>query len=263
MSQGYAPPSSLRLELEARRMHAAAPPRGLGDLAPAVALSGFPQAFDVFLGAAAAVLVFPNMLFPTLAPAAAVAAGLAVWSLAYAAAPFGATLFQAVGRRYGDGVRLTAARCLLGGSMAAVGFLPVAPSTAGIALLLLVGCRLAHGLALGGVPDEGAALHAFGRTPQGRLWTGLTRLVGVGLALAAAATIDGILVGALSRADFLDWGWRYPFLMAVPANVVALFAQLRLFTTDPAADANSRACVRVAATRGEPEARGSGGETTR
>jgi MFS family permease len=233
MSQGYASPSSLRLELEARRMHAAAPPRGLGDLAPAVALSGFPQAFDVVLGAAAAVLVFPQVLFPTLAPTAAVAAGLAVWSLAYAVAPFGAALFQAVSRRYGAGVRLTAARCLLGGSMAAVGFLPIVPGAAGIALLLLGMCRLAHGLALGGVANEGAAVRAFGRAPHGRLWTGLIRLVAVALALVAAAAIDGILVGSLSRADFLDWGWRYPFLMGVPANIVALFAHLRLFTTDP------------------------------
>jgi MFS family permease len=94
-------------------------------------------------------------------------------------------------------------------------------------------CRLAHGLALGGVANEGAAVRAFGRAPHGRLWTGLIRLVAVALALVAAAAIDGILVGSLSRADFLDWGWRYPFLMGVPANIVALFAHLRLFTTDP------------------------------
>jgi hypothetical protein len=50
----------------------------------------------------------------------------------------------------------------------------------------------------------------------------------------AAAGLYAILHGALSSADFLGWGWRYPFLMGVPANTVALFAQLRLFTTDAA-----------------------------
>lgn len=234
MSQGFASPSSLRLELEARRMHAAAPPRGLGDLAPAVAVSGFPQAFDVFIGAAAVVLVFPKVLFPTLSATAAVWAGLAVWSLAYAAAPLGAVIFGAVARRYGAGVRLTAARFMLGASSAAVAFLPAFADIGWAAVLALVMCRVAHGLALGGVADEGAALRAFGRTPHGRLWTGLTRLLAVLLALAAAALIDAILMGAVSRADFLDWGWRYPFLMGVPANTVALFAHLRLFTTDSA-----------------------------
>lgn len=234
MSQGFASPSSLRLELEARRMHAAAPPRGLGDLAPAVALSGFPQAFDVFLGAVATTLVFPKLLFPTVSPTAAVWAGLAVWSLAYVAAPFGAWLFGLVGRRLGVGVRLTAARFLLGSSTAAVALLPAFTDFGWAAVGFLAVCRLGHGLALGGAAEEGAALRAFTRTPQGRFWTGATRSLGVLLGLVAAAGLFAILAGALDRADFLDWGWRYPFLMGVPANIVALFAQLRLFTTDPA-----------------------------
>src|SRR3546814_538689 len=35
----------------------------------------------------------------------------------------------------------------------------------------------------------------------------------------------------LSRADFLDWGWRYPFFVAFAINVVALFARLRIVVT--------------------------------
>ena len=38
-------------------------------------------------------------------------------------------------------------------------------------------------------------------------------------------------VGTLSAADFLDWGWRYPFFVAFAINVVALFARLRIVTT--------------------------------
>jgi MFS family permease len=233
MSQGYASPSSLRLELEARRMHAAAPPRGLGDVAPAVALSGFPQAFDAVLGAAAAVLVFPKVLFPGLPAATAVWAGLAVWSVAYAASPLGARLFSAVGRRYGDGVRLTAARVLLGCSMGAVAFLPAFAAAGSLAVVLLVLLRLANGLALGGAADEGPAFRVFARTAHGRVWSVLTRSLALLLGLVAAVALEAVLSGVLSRADFLDWGWRYPFLMGVPANTVALFAQLRLVTTDP------------------------------
>ena len=36
----------------------------------------------------------------------------------------------------------------------------------------------------------------------------------------------------LSEADFLDWGWRYPFFCAFAVNVVALFSRLRLVATD-------------------------------
>src|SRR3546814_12894641 len=35
----------------------------------------------------------------------------------------------------------------------------------------------------------------------------------------------------LSAADFLSWGWRYPFFCAFAINVVALFARLRIVST--------------------------------
>jgi MFS family permease len=38
-------------------------------------------------------------------------------------------------------------------------------------------------------------------------------------------------VFSLSDADFLDWGWRYPFFCAFAVNVVALFARLRIVAT--------------------------------
>lgn len=36
----------------------------------------------------------------------------------------------------------------------------------------------------------------------------------------------------LSEAEFLAWGWRYPFFVAFALNVVALFARLRLVATE-------------------------------
>ena len=35
----------------------------------------------------------------------------------------------------------------------------------------------------------------------------------------------------LTPEDFLSWGWRYPFFVALAVNVVALFARLRLVAT--------------------------------
>ncbi len=40
------------------------------------------------------------------------------------------------------------------------------------------------------------------------------------------------LLRTLTEADFLVWGWRYPFLVAFAINVVALFAWLRLVVTE-------------------------------
>ena len=54
MSHDYAWPSSSQLEVEARRMHATPRAGGLADLAPAMVISGLPQAFDLFAVAIAA-----------------------------------------------------------------------------------------------------------------------------------------------------------------------------------------------------------------
>ena len=36
---------------------------------------------------------------------------------------------------------------------------------------------------------------------------------------------------SMSEADFLEWGWRFPFFVAFAINVVALFARLRIVVT--------------------------------
>jgi MFS family permease len=49
--------------------------------------------------------------------------------------------------------------------------------------------------------------------------------------LIVAAALFAFFLSTLSSADFLSWGWRYPFFVAFAINVVALFARLRLVAT--------------------------------
>lgn len=238
MREGYASPSSIRLELEARRLHAAAPPRGLADLAPAVALSGLPQAFDLFVGAYVAVFILPAVILPMLGPQLAIVAALAVGSLAYVAMPVGRWLAAAVQDRFGAGVSITAARVLLGASTAAIAFLPDAAAAGSLAIVMLAALRVAQGVGMGALADEGRVFADLAGAE--RAWARVIRLLPIVLALIAAAAVLGILASSLSHTDMLAWGWRYPFVMAVALNVVALFAQLRLLTTDKSGDAAPR-----------------------
>jgi MFS family permease len=231
-------------------MHAASAPHGVAEIAPAMVLCGFPHTFDLALGALGAVLVFPYVFFAGLPPTSALWAGLAIWSLAYAAGPAGHYLFRVVRARYGGGVALTASCFLFGASTAAIAFLPGFGQAGWGAAVLLGLCRLAQGVAMGGAGEGSQALREVRRTPEARVWVRLTRALTVLLGLGAAAAIFAILSGALTRADFLDWGWRYPFLLGVPINIVALFAQLRLFTTDLAERPGERAPIRLATAPG-------------
>jgi MFS family permease len=46
-----------------------------------------------------------------------------------------------------------------------------------------------------------------------------------------ASLLFAFFTASLSTADFLEWGWRYPFFVAFAINVVALFARLRMVAT--------------------------------
>lgn len=224
-------------------MHAEPPSVGLGGLAPAVALSRLPVIFDACACAIAAVLVFPHTLFPRLDLSVATLCGLAFCGMAFVVHPLGGWLASQVDRRHGRGVRLTAAQFVLGASTAATAFLPDPSSFGSATVLVLLGCcRLVQGVAAGGACKGKGAVADAGDTA---MTFGLATLLALGL----AGGLFAALAFALSPSDFLSWGWRYPFFVAVPMNIVALFAQLRLLTTDSNPQHGERPWIRLAASR--------------
>lgn len=221
-------------------MHATARAAGPADAALGLTLSGFPQALDGFVWAAAAALVFPSTIFQDLNRSAAILAGIGLWGLAYAARPAGAWLFSEVRGRHGRGVALTAARLLLGGFTVAVAFLPTSPDTG--AVVLLAGARLLQGIAMGGV--------SAGRAPRAG---GAFAWWAAGLAgLIACAGVFAAFAAVLERSDFLAWGWRYPFVLAIAGNIGALFADLRLLTSGASGAADGRQVARLVSAGGVP-----------
>jgi len=212
MSQEYAwgPAGPCGLE---QRSGAPRPMAAGGAPAELRALAAWPQVFDAAVCALAAATVFPSLFFSDLAGPAAVAVGLGIWASAYAVRPLGARAFA----RVADGAaRPILARLLFACATTAFAFLP---SAAGLAWApaLLVACRLSQGLALGGLAPGGLG-GLCGRV------RGLTVLAG----LLAAGGLFGLFAVALRRPDFLAWGWRYPYVVALAGNMVALFADLRL-----------------------------------
>ena len=57
------------------------------------------------------------------------------------------------------------------------------------------------------------------------------RQLGAPFGLIVASALFAYFLSKLSAADFMDWGWRYPFFVAFAINVVALFARLRIVVT--------------------------------
>jgi MFS family permease len=65
-----------------------------------------------------------------------------------------------------------------------------------------------------------------------RGWYAMLGQLGAPIGFIIASALFWYLDDNLNAADFLDWGWRYPFCVAFAINVVALFARLRLVATN-------------------------------
>ncbi|PTD24769.1 MFS transporter [Sphingomonas fennica] len=225
------PASSTPLERDARLINAREHRIKPGEIAVGVVIGRTSEFFDFFVYAIASVLVFPSVIFPFVDRLTGTLYSFAMFALAFIARPIGAFLFLWIDRQHGRGVKLTIALFLLGGSTMAMAFLPSYQSAGVFAILMLGLLRIGQGFATGGTWDGLPSLLSLNAPSERRGWFAMIPQLGAPLGLLVAAAVFAFLLTTLSPADFLDWGWRYPFFVAFAINVVALFARLRLIST--------------------------------
>lgn len=223
--------TSTPLERDARLIHGDDHEVRPSEIAIGVIIGRTSEFFDFFVYALASVLVFPAVVFPYLEPVTATLASFAVFSLAFLARPFGTLLFTWIDRNHGRGVKLTIALFLLGGSTIAIALLPSHAQVGGLSLGVLAAFRIGQGVAWGGAWDGLPTLLALNAPPKKRGWYAMIPQLGAPIGLAVAAALFAYFLSVLSIEDFLNWGWRYPFFVALAINVVALFARLRIVAT--------------------------------
>ncbi|MBL8266045.1 MFS transporter [Steroidobacter sp.] len=230
VAQSGAPTSSL--ERDARRTNEAhAGEVRPGDIAIGVIIGRTSEFFDFFVYAIASVVVFPKLIFPYVDALTGTLYSFAIFSLAFVARPLGTLVFTAIDRAYGRAMKLTVALFLLGTSTVAIAFLPHYEDIGIAAAYILAVLRIGQGMALGGSWDGLASLLALNAPPNRRGYYAMIPQLGAPLGLMVASALFAYIIGNLSAADFLDWGWRYPFFVAFAINVVALFARLRIAVT--------------------------------
>ncbi len=187
--------------------------------------------FDFYIYATAAVLVFPKLFFPKSDPASATLESLATFALAFFARPVGSMLFGHFGDRIGRKATLVTALLTMGVSTVAIGLLPTYHAIGVYAALLLALCRVGQGLGLGG-EWGGAVLLATENAPPGRLaWYGCFPQLGAPLGFLCSTGVFLLLGRYLTAAEFLDWGWRIPFLASAALVAMGLYVRLRLVET--------------------------------
>jgi len=201
------------------------------EIAVGVVIGRASEYFDFFVYGIASAMVFPLVFFPFLERLEATLWSFAVFSLGFIARPIGTISFMWIQRRWGRGTKLTAALFLLGTCTCGMGFLPSYNDAGIFSVLLLSVFRIGQGIALGGSWDGLPSLLALNSPRDKRGWYAMLGQLGAPVGFIIAASLFAYLNSNLSQADFLGWGWRYPFFAAFAINVVALFARLRLVLT--------------------------------
>jgi len=168
------------------------------------------------------------LFFPSTDATASLLAILAVFGSAFLMRPIGGIVLGRLGDRIGRRGILLVTVIGMGVATAAIGLLPVA-ATAGIAApILLLAIRLVQGFFAGGEVTGAAAYVAESAPPGKRGFYGAFTPVGVAVGGALAASACGLTSALLSTDQIQQWGWRIPFLLAIPMVIVSTAVRRRV-----------------------------------
>ncbi len=172
--------------------------------------------------------VFARLFFPSDDPTAGLLNTFAIFALGFAARPLGGIVFGHLGDRVGRRGPLVASILVMAAATLGIGLLPTYASIGLWAPALLLGCRLLQGFSVGG-EYVGANVLILEHAAVGRSGRRVSaNQVAANLGIAAGGATSLLLASVLSEAQLMSWGWRLPFLFAVPLAVVGLYLRLRI-----------------------------------
>jgi MFS transporter, MHS family, metabolite:H+ symporter len=183
--------------------------------------------YDYALYGMASALIFGQLFFPALGPAAGLIASFATLAIGFIVRPLGAIFFGVLGDRLGRKFVLIATISLMGASSTLMGLLPTSAQADVLAPALLILLRLLQGLGAGAEQAGVAILMTEYAPAEKRGYYASLPFIGIpgGLLLASGAYV---WLGTLDHSVLLGGAWRIPFLASVVLLIVALFIRYRL-----------------------------------
>ena len=187
--------------------------------------------FDFYIYANAAVLVFPQLFFPGTDSTISVLQSLATFSIAFFARPLGSAIFGHYGDKVGRKTTLVVALLTMGISTVCIGFLPSYASIGITAPILLMLCRFGQGVGLGGEWGGAVLLAIENAPPHKRAWYGMFPQLGAPIGLVLSGGTFLLLTNSMSAQDFLEYGWRIPFIASSLLVLVGFYIRLKITET--------------------------------
>lgn len=186
--------------------------------------------YDFFIFGTASAVAFGPLFFPNANPLTGMMGAFTIFGVGFLARPLGGVVFGHIGDRVGRKVGLILTLVIIGTGTFLIGLLPTWNQIGIAAPILLMLLRLVQGFGLGG-EYAGAALITIEHAPENRrgFWGGIPQSAasaGILLATGVFALLD-----SLSKQQFLDWGWRVPFLISIVFTAIGLFIRMNLLET--------------------------------
>ncbi|MBZ8178386.1 MFS transporter [Corynebacterium sp. 3HC-13] len=186
--------------------------------------------YDFYIFGTAAALVFGKLFYPDLAAGAGLIASFATFWVGFIARPIGGLIFSHFGDRFGRKNTLVVTLLLMGAGTFAIGCLPTYSSIGIAAPILLLLLRTIQGIAVGGEWGGAVVLATEGSEHSKRGMAGAWVQQGAPMG-SIAATAMFLLVGFLPDHQFLNWGWRIPFLFSAVMVFVAFYIRRQVEET--------------------------------
>jgi MFS family permease len=172
--------------------------------------------------------ILSTQFFPAGNPTANFLKTLATFAVGFAVRPFGALVFGRIGDLVGRKFAFLVTLLIMGGSTAAIGFLPGYDRIGLAAPVILVILRLLQGLALGG-EYGGAAVYVAEHAPDGKRGY-YTSFIQTTATLGLFISLIVILAtrAYVGEEAFKVWGWRIPFLLSILLVGMSYYIRIRL-----------------------------------
>lgn len=155
----------------------------------------------------------------------------ASFGLAFFFRPLGAALFGRLADRLGRRPVLILVVALMTGATALIGLLPTYAQAGALAPWLLTLLRAIQGLSAGGEFGGAVAILTEFAPPGRRGLYGAWQSFTVALGLLGGAGLAAGLASVLTESQLDSWGWRLPFLLALPLGALALWLRVGLDET--------------------------------
>ena len=183
--------------------------------------------YDFYIFGSLATVISP-LFYPQGNNTLALIAYLSTFAVGFVVRPFGALFFGRIGDLVGRKYAFLVTLLIMGGATALIGFLPTYATIGIAAPIVLLLIRILQGLALGG-EYGGAAVYVAEHVPDERrgFYTSFIQITAtLGLFISLAVIL--IIQNRMSRAAFVSWGWRLPFIVSIFLVAVSLYVRLRM-----------------------------------